>query len=97
MERARREAVGGVLDPATAQPVDELRSRDDVAAALIEVPSRPEGPVIDLRFEIEGAMFSFFSVVSTIGTPADVTAQELRVETFFPSDKQTADTWNALT
>ena len=26
----------------------------------------------------------FFSVVSTIGAPIDVTAQELRVEAFFP-------------
>jgi hypothetical protein len=31
-------------------------------------------------------------VVSTIGTPIDVTAQELRVEVFFPAD-DTGDCW----
>jgi len=96
LERARREAVGGVLDPVTAQLVDDLRARDDVAALLVDAPSHVEAPVIDLRFDIEGAMLSFFSVVSTIGTPADVTAQEIRVETFFPSDADTAHTWTAL-
>jgi MmyB-like transcription regulator ligand binding domain len=38
----------------------------------------------------------FFSVVSTIGTPVDVTAQELRVEAFFPADDATAELWRAL-
>jgi hypothetical protein len=32
-------------------------------------------------------------VVSTIGTPLDVTAQELRVEAFFPSDDATRAAW----
>jgi hypothetical protein len=35
-------------------------------------------------------------VVSTIGTPADVTAQELRLEAFFPSDATTRDTWGQI-
>jgi hypothetical protein len=31
---------------------------------------------------------------STIGTPTDVTAQELRVEAFFPADDTTAGGWS---
>ena len=38
----------------------------------------------------------FFSVVSTIGTPVDVTAQELRVEAFYPADDATAEGWLTL-
>jgi hypothetical protein len=38
----------------------------------------------------------FFSVVSTIGTPVDVTAQELRVEAFFPADGATGERRLAL-
>ncbi len=30
-----------------------------------------------------------FTVVSTFGTPQDVTLQELRIETFFPADETT--------
>ena len=30
----------------------------------------------------------FFSTIMTLGTPQDVTLQELRVETFFPADAE---------
>ena len=50
--------------------------------------------MIDVRFRLGGATWSFFSVVSTIGTPTDVTAQELRVEAFFPADDATAGRWS---
>jgi RPA family protein len=34
-------------------------------------------------------------VVSTIGAPIDVTAQELRVEAFFPADDETRNRWTS--
>jgi hypothetical protein len=37
----------------------------------------------------------FFSLVTTVGTPVDVTAQELRLEVFVPSDDATAAAWRA--
>jgi multidrug efflux pump subunit AcrA (membrane-fusion protein) len=94
LERARREAVGGVLDAETSALVDALRSAADVEALVGEIPTAvASAPVIDVRFELAGASLSFFSVVSTIGTPIDVTAQELRVEAFFPSDERTRLSW----
>ena len=33
--------------------------------------------------------FDFFSTVTTLGTPQDVTVQEIRIECFFPSDRAT--------
>jgi hypothetical protein len=39
--------------------------------------------------------FRFFSVIS-IGAPIDITAQELRVEAFFPADDQTRDRWTSF-
>ena len=85
VERARREAVGGVLDAGTADLVRELGNLD---------APRSTGPVIDVELDVDGRRLRFFSVVSTIGTPADVTAQELRVETFFPADEATAGAWS---
>lgn len=96
LERAGREAVGGVFDPATAELVQRLRARPDVAAVLTPMPSAPTVPVIDVRFEVDGVEVDLFSVVSTIGTPVDVTAQELRVEAFFPSDDATRQAWLGL-
>jgi hypothetical protein len=52
--------------------------------------------MIDIQFEIDGALLRWFSVVSTVGTPVDVTAQELRVESFFPADADTEGTWRAM-
>ncbi len=97
VERARREAVGGVYDSETAELLAALRSRPDVAPLLTE-PDLTTAlvPVVDLRFEVDGGELSFFSVVSTIGTPIDVTAQELRVEAFFPSDELTRARWSAM-
>jgi transcriptional regulator with XRE-family HTH domain len=95
LERARREAVGGVLDLATAELVHELQSRPDVAARLAGPHAvAPLVPVVDIHFRLGGEVLRFFSMVSTVGTPVDVTAQELRVEAFFPADDATADRWH---
>jgi transcriptional regulator with XRE-family HTH domain len=97
LDRARREAVGGVLDRATADLVASLGERPDVAALLaVADASPPPVPVVDVSFALEGRALDFFSVVSTIGTPVDVTAQELRVEAFFPSDEATGSAWRRL-
>jgi hypothetical protein len=43
-----------------------------------------------------GEVVRHFSVVSTLGTPIDVTSQELRLESFFPSDDATRDAWHEI-
>jgi transcriptional regulator with XRE-family HTH domain len=97
LERARREAVGGVLDVATADLVHRLRTGADAkvfAAAPRSIA--PLVPVIDVRFTYRDATLSWFSLVSTVGTPIDITAQELRLEAFFPSDDETAMRWRDI-
>ena len=94
LERCRREAVGGVIDPATAERLERFRSRRDVASLIDQAAAaKPTLPVIDVAFAYGSHRLSFFSVVSTIGTPIDVTAQELRVETFFPGNAETHQAW----
>ena len=98
LDRARREAVGGVADPATAALVDELRRRPEVREVLAAAPSAgvAPAPVVDVQFAFEGTVVSFFSVVATIGTPIDVTAQELRLECFFPSTPESREMWTSV-
>ncbi|TCC44249.1 hypothetical protein E0H75_35960 [Kribbella capetownensis] len=98
LERAAREAVAGVFDRETAELVRRLRSRPDVSAVLTG-PSvtAPSVPVIDVQFALGDLEVELFSVVSAIGTPTDVTAQELRVEDFFPANQPTRDAWHQLT
>ena len=55
LERARREAVGGVIDTDTRALLDRLRARADVAALLGNLQPAPESaPVIDVCFEFDG-------------------------------------------
>ena len=46
-------------------------------------------PVIPLGFVREGRVLNYFSMVTTVGTPQTVAAQELRVECMFPADEAT--------
>lgn len=52
-------------------------------------PPAPQLPIVPVRFAKDGRRFDFFSTVTTLGTPQDVTLQELRIECFFPADEQT--------
>lgn len=53
-------------------------------------------PVMPLVLNINGMVLSFFSVMSTFGTPQDITTDELRIETFYPTDQQTTDYFSSL-
>ncbi|MEM9057672.1 MAG: helix-turn-helix transcriptional regulator [Pseudomonadota bacterium] len=47
-------------------------------------------PVLPLELAVGGARLSVFSVISTFGTPQDITADELRIEAFYPADEASA-------
>jgi transcriptional regulator with XRE-family HTH domain len=97
LERARREAVGGVLDGDTAALVERLCELPDVATLVADLETTaPTVPVLDVQFLFEGVKLSFFSVVSTVGAPVDVTTQELRLEAFFAHDQGTREEWVSL-
>jgi transcriptional regulator with XRE-family HTH domain len=90
VRRVQREAVGGVLDAALEELLRELFRYADVPPRW-QKPNlhRPLLPVIPVRFEKDGRSFSFFSAVTTLGTPQDITLQEIRIECFFPADTNT--------
>ena len=97
LDRAHREAIGGVLEPEAAVLIGDLRGRGVVARLLRDGDLSPgTAPIVDLHFDMAGTSLRFFSVVSTIGAPIDVTAQELRVEAFFPADDQTRERWTSF-
>jgi transcriptional regulator with XRE-family HTH domain len=97
VERARREALGGLVDGDTAALIAEVLAYPGVPARLHRAqPSVPLSPVIPLRFEKEGRRFAYFSIVATLGSPQDITAQEVRLECLFPADAETAANARAL-
>jgi transcriptional regulator with XRE-family HTH domain len=50
------------------------------------------GPILPMRFRKGDVSLRLFTTIATLGTPQDITLQELRVECFFPMDDDTAAT-----
>jgi hypothetical protein len=50
----------------------------------------PAAYALPLYIEWEGRQLSFISMVTTFNTPLDVTVSELAIETFLPSNPETA-------
>lgn len=84
-DRVRREALERVMDAPTASLLDALR--EACGAARGQVTERV--PCIPIHFAVGDLALRFFSTVTVLGTAADVTAQELRIECFFPEDDET--------
>lgn len=71
------------------------RLRDELAA-FPGVPTwkhkHPrEAVLLPLRIRKDGLELAFFTTIATLGTAADVTLSELRIESYFPADSQTAE------
>ena len=60
-------------------------------AALSEDPPPAETqlPVLPIHFRRGGTCLRLFTTIATLGTPRDVTVQEVRIEFFFPMDDAT--------
>jgi hypothetical protein len=59
---------------------------------LSHVPALEQSPppVLALHFRKGETSLRLFTTIATLGTPQDVTLQELRIECFFPADAATA-------
>jgi hypothetical protein len=99
IQRIHREAVGRVIDDKTQDLLAALLAYPDVDARWT-VESRTSGlaasPVIPIGFIEDGKVLRYFSMVTTIGTPQAVAAEELRIECMFPADEAT-EAWHSST
>ena len=89
----------------------ELTAANDVAAAALlheirqyasDVPKptsqrlHADDVLLPIHVRPDALELGLFSTIMTIGTPQDITLQELRIETFFPADVESEDTWRRL-
>lgn len=90
IQRVHRECLGGVPDERTEELLRELLSYPNVPRSFrIASPGTPLLPLVPVAFARDDHRFDFFSTVTTLGTPQDITLQEIRIECFFPSDAAT--------
>ena len=92
-ERMRREAVGGRLDEQAERLIAELQAVSGFTPDWERADALADGPVLPIGFIKENRVLNYFSMVSTVGTPQTVAAQELRVECMFPADDAT-EAWH---
>jgi transcriptional regulator with XRE-family HTH domain len=88
LDRLEHERTMYPLDAARSALMGEVLAYPGVA----EIPHAPRAShpmaVVHLRRGREEARL--FTMLTTLGTPLDVTAQELTIETWFPADEATA-------
>ncbi len=75
----------------TASLLERLLSYEGVRSAVKSPAAESAaGPVLAMRFRKGEIALQLFTTIATLGTPQDITLQELRIECFFPMDDDTA-------
>ncbi len=88
-------ADGG--EPKALAFIEEIMTYPDVPASFrkLRFEERPQ-PVLTLDYVVGGKSLSVFTTISTLGTPQDVTLQEVRIESFFPADDRSDALFKSL-
>jgi transcriptional regulator with XRE-family HTH domain len=90
LQRVLREAVGQVMDTKLQELLKRLREYPGVAQ--LKPSLTPQSPILPIVFRKENQRFSYFSLITTVGTPQCITAEELRVECMFPTEVEERST-----
>ena len=86
LDRLRRQAQAAG-DARLAGLHDELAAYPGGLAP----PPAATDVVVPLRYRADDAELSFLSITAIVGTPMDITVEELAIESFYPADDRTAD------
>jgi hypothetical protein len=95
IQRVYRESVDRVIDDGTKELLSQLMAYPGIDAewknprALNVMPQASSMPFIPIAFSKDGVTLSYHSMITTVGTPQTVAAQELRIECMFPADEAT--------
>jgi transcriptional regulator with XRE-family HTH domain len=81
---------------ATSALLQRLLAYAGVGAVAKRTSFEPgSGPVLPMHFKKGETSLSLFTTIATLGTPQDITLQELRIECFFAMDEPTADVFRS--
>ena len=95
LDRAERE-LSEANDEAANALLKEIKG---YAADLPKQTTRrltSDDVLLPVHIRTSSIELKLFSTIMTIGTPQDITLQELRIETFFPADDASEKTWRSL-
>jgi transcriptional regulator with XRE-family HTH domain len=95
-DRAERELTHPTADARGAELLDEIRGYGVPAPADRASQVRPGDLLLPVHIRRDDFELRLFSTIMTLGTPHDVTLQELRIETLFPADAESERQWQTL-
>lgn len=85
-----RDVVNGFADAATHGLLQELLSYPDVPRHWRTLDlDASTAPFLPIQFRKAELDLRFFTTLTSLGSPHDITLQELRIESFFPADEAT--------
>lgn len=87
LRRLMREATTNPTDGVLRGLAKELRSHMPVDVQLVPEPDEPLPLVVKIHLRSSRLECELFTTVTTLGTPLDITLQELRIESLFPVDE----------
>lgn len=97
VQRLHREVAHDPGDEPMCALLDMALSADGVPDSWRAPDLGAEHPiVVEMRVRRGDLELGLFSAITTLGTPLDITLQELRLETFLPADEQTEQTLRDL-
>ena len=97
IQRVYRESVSRVTDQKTKELLETLQIYPEVKTELKKPQSESILPFIPISFVKNGKTMTFFSLITTVGTPLTITAQELRLECMFPADEESDANYQKMT
>jgi len=84
-------------DAGTQLLLDELLAYPDVPGNWRTLDlDAPAAPFLTVEMQKDDTRLKFFTTLTTLGTPYDITLHELRIENFFPADEATDATLRSL-
>jgi transcriptional regulator with XRE-family HTH domain len=87
LNRLHREMAAAPSDAAKASLLHETLALPGIPEALRRPPpAAPISPFLPVRLRNEAIELGLFTTITSVGTPQDVTVQELRIEAFYPAD-----------
>lgn len=76
--------------PETAALLERLLAYEGVRPLLKGATmAGAAGPILPMHFRKGETSLQLFTTIATLGTPQDITLQELRIESFFPMNRET--------
>jgi transcriptional regulator with XRE-family HTH domain len=94
--RVRYEAAGLGPDAPGARLIRELMSYPDVPQISEEGALPPNDPLMTVHMAKNEIRLSYFSMLTTFGTPHDALLEELRIKLFFPANAESAALFQRL-